>query len=468
MFPRCTPESCGISSSLLKEVMQELDRMEYMKSIIILRKGKIIAESYWAPYGPETPTALWSLSKSFTSCAIGVARREKRLELDDKLIDFFPEYRSCVTDEKMFDVTLRDLLTMRSGHGQCAFNHAWLDTAGDWVRGFLSSPLPHKPGTYFAYNSLGTYMLSAVIRRVTGENLRDYLMPRLFLPLEIQPGPWDSCPAGTNYGGFGLHLKPMDLAKFTQLILDRGIWQGRQILPADYLDEALKPHADNSMNEHPDWRCGYGYQFWCSRHGFRGDGACGQYAVILPEKEMAIAVNGSMSEMGRTLDLFWEKLLPGIQDQALEENNAALSELESFCRSAAIPPAPVTTKVEMKTRTFEFLPNAAKIEGGTLSFDADKCVLALKTPRGVEKIKAGFGKFEKSFAQLQDFRPHHFGACASWKDEKSLEIRVLHLDGTFRDTWLITFEEGKMEFQWETKCSLFRPLMPPLKVAKCN
>ena len=468
MFPRCTPESCGISSSLLKEVMKELDRMEYMKSIIILRKGKIIAESYWAPYGPETPTALWSLSKSFTSCAIGVARSEKRLELDDKLIDFFPEYRSCVTDEKMFDVTLRDLLTMRSGHGQCAFNYAWLDTAGDWVRGFLSSSLPHKPGTYFAYNSLGTYMLSAVIRRVTGENLKDYLMPRLFLPLEIQPGPWDSCPAGTNYGGFGLHLKPMDLAKFTQLILDRGIWQGRQILPADYLDEALKPHADNSMNEHPDWRCGYGYQFWCSRHGVRGDGACCQYAVILPEKEMAIAVNGSMSEMGRMLELFWEKLLPGVRDQALEENNAALSELESFCRSAAIPPAPVTTKVEMKTRTFEFLPNAAKIEGGTLSFEADKCVLALKTPRGVEKIKAGFGKFEKSFAQLQDFRPHHFGACASWKDEKSLEIRVLHLDGTFRDTWLITFEEGKMEFQWETKCSLFRPLMPPLKVAKCN
>ena len=465
-FPRRTPESQGISSAVLTGVLKTLDQLEYMKGIVILRRGNVICEAEWSPWEKETPQALWSLSKSFTSCAVGLARNEKLLDLGDKLIDFFPEYRSCITDKRMFDVTLQDLLTMRSGHAQCAVVYAWADTAGDWVRGFLSSQLTFPPGSRFVYNSAATYMLSAVIRRVTGLNVREYLMPRLFEPLEIMPGLWESCPAGTNFGGFGLHLKLMDVAKFAQLILDKGRWQGKQLLPADYLAEAVLPHADNSMNEHPDWKCGYGYQFWRSRHGFRGDGACGQYALMLPEEKMAVAVNATVTEMGKILDILWEKLLPCVQASPLPEDKTALAELEEFARTLAVPAASAGKKAEKRSCAFAFGPNSVGIEGGSLEITPEECVLALKTPRGVEEIRAGFGFFARSTAQLQDFRPHPLAGCASWKSENLLEIDVLFLDGTFRDTWEIEFADGKVDFRWRTKCSLFRPLMPPLRTVR--
>lgn len=465
-FPRRTPESQGISPAVLTGVLRELDKLEYMKGIVVLRRGNVICEAGWAPWDRETPQALWSLSKSFTSCAVGLARSEKRLDLGDKLIGFFPEYRSCVTDKRMFDVTLRDLLTMRSGHARCAVVSAWADTAGDWVRGFLSSQLTFPPGSRFVYNSAATYMLSAVIRRVTGLNVREYLMPRLFEPLEITPGLWESCPAGTNYGGFGLHLKLMDVAKFAQLILDKGRWQGKQLLPADYLEEAALPHADNSMREQPDWRCGYGYQFWRSRHGFRGDGACGQYALMLPEEEMAVAVNATVTEMGKILDILWEKLLPGVQAAPLPEDKGARTELEKFAGSLAVPAAPAGRNAEKFGCTFVFGPNSVGIEGGSLEITPEKCILALRTSHGVEEIRAGFGAFVRSTAQLQDFRPHPIAGCASWKSANLLEIDLLFLDGTFRDTWEIEFADGTSQFRWRTKCSLFRPLMPPLRVVR--
>ena len=465
-FPRCTPESQGISSAVLTGVLRELNLLEYMKGIVILRRGNLICEARWAPWDGETPQALWSLSKSFTSCAVGLARSEKRLDLDDKLIDFFPEYRSCVTDEKMFDVTLRDLLTMRSGHAQCAVIFAWSDTAGDWVRGFLSSRLTFTPGSRFVYNSAATYMLSAVVRRVTGLNVREYLMSRLFEPLEIAPGPWESCPAGTNYGGFGFHLKLMDLAKFAQLILNKGRWQGKQLLPADYLEEAILPHADNSMNEHPDWKCGYGYQFWRSRHGFRGDGACGPYALMLPEEGMAVAVQATLTDMGRILDLLWEKLLPAVQNSPLPEDKSGLAELEALVRTLAVPAAPAGQNAEKRSCDFVFGPNSVGIEGGSLEITPEECVLSLKTPHGMEKLRAGFGRFARSTAQLQDFRPHPLAGCASWKGADLLEINLLFLDGTFRDTWEIEFADGTVDFRWRTRCSLFRPMMPPLRVVR--
>ena len=461
-FMRCTPESQGISSALLADVLKFLDQLEYMKSIVILRHGKLICEAEWAPYEKDIPYSLWSLSKSFTSCAIGSAQAEKRFSIHDKLVDFFPEYRSCVTDERMFKVTLQDLLTMRSGHDQCAFAFANADSAGDWVRGYLSSPLVHEPGTHFAYNSLGTYMLSAVLRRVTGLNVREYLKPRLFEPLGIEPGAWDQCPGGTDLGGFGFHLKTMDIAKFAQLVLDKGVWQGVQLLPADYLEEAQQPHADNSMNDHPDWKCGYGYQFWRSRHGSRGDGACGQYAIMLPDKDMAIAINSSMSDMGRVLELFWEKLLPGAGEEALPEDNAAFAEFEKVVSTLAIPVLPEGKKSAIKSCTLEFFNNVIGIKKGKIDISADNCVLSFETPRGVEELRAGFGKFEKSTLQLQERSPQVLAACASWKEENLLEISVLHLNATFRDTWHLEFKGDKVQFNWRTQCSLFRPEMPPL------
>ena len=224
---RATPESLGIPSGALLNVLERLGGLEYPNSIMVLRHGRVALEAWFAPYGPRVPHQIYSLSKSFTSCAVGLARAEGKLRLEDSLLSFFPEYEDCVTDEKMRCVTLRDLLTMRSGHEECSTKYMF--GTQDYVRGFLSSPLEREPGTWFAYNSGGSYMLASVVRRVTGENVREYLMPRLFEPLGIAPGPWECCPKGTNLGGWGLYLTTEDIARFAQLLLDRGAWAGRQI-----------------------------------------------------------------------------------------------------------------------------------------------------------------------------------------------------------------------------------------------
>lgn len=463
-FLRTTPEAQGIPSDAVAEVIGALDKLDFMKGIIMLRHGRIVAEAYWKPFDPHTPQALWSLSKSFTSCAIGLAQSEKLLNVRDCLIDFFPEYRSCVQDEKMFKVTLQDLLTMRSGHDQCAFVYATADSAGDWVRGFLSSPLKYEPGTCFVYNSCATYMLSAVIRRLTGLNVREYLMPRLFEPLGITPGVWETCPAGTDCGGVGFHLNIMDIAKFAQVVLDKGRWNGKQLLPADYLEEALLPHADNSMNALPDWKCGYGYQFWSSRYGKRGDGACGQYAIMLPEQDMAIAVLASMNAMHRVLEILWEKLLPALKETPLEEDKEACAQLGSVCSSLSVPTLEKGVDAGAKKCTFTFIPNAAHIEEGALETDGKSAVLSFKTARGSDVIRAGFGHWEISTVQLLDSRAHAVAGSACWKDENTLEIYLIYLDSTFRDTWTLKFQNGTVCFDWKTVCSLLRPAVPPLAV----
>ena len=309
-FPRTSPEAVGIDSRALLRMTERLARLEYLNSIIILRHGRSVLECWLEPYERETPHQLFSLSKSFVSCAIGLAQAEGRLRITDPLVSFFPEYDRCVTDPRMRQSTLEDLLTMRSGHLVCAMKY--MQGERDFVRAYLASPLDVEPGTEFTYNSGATYMLAAVIRQVTGENVREYLIPRLFEPLGIAPGIWECCPRGINFGGWGLSLTTDDLAKFAQLLLQHGKWNGRQLLPADYLAEATRKHADNSKNTPPDWRTGYGYQFWVSRHGFRGDGASGQFAVVLEEHDLAIVTTACLTNMQSVLDVFWEELLPAL------------------------------------------------------------------------------------------------------------------------------------------------------------
>ena len=279
-LPRSTPESVGIPSGTLIRLIEELKKLDSMNSIMILRRGKVCAEGWWKPYEPGIPHILFSLSKSFTSVAVGLAQEEGRLSIADTLISHFPEYDGDVTDPRMRRVTLRNLLTMASGHASCARPAMLADPDGNWVRGFLASRLEFEPGSHFAYNSAATYMLAAVLRKVTGENVREYLIPRLFAPLGITPGIWECCPRGTNTGGWGLYLKTEDLAKLGQLYLQKGQWNGRQLVPAEWIAEASARQVESLpagmspqmvkkaglTTKNSDWLQGYGYQLWRCRH----------------------------------------------------------------------------------------------------------------------------------------------------------------------------------------------------------
>ena len=403
-----TPESVGISSRTLLCMMQKLNRLQYVNSVIVLRHGKSVLEAWQAPYRRETPHQLFSLSKSFTSCAIGLAQAEGKLKITDRLSSFFPEYADCITDPRMCDVTLKDLLTMRSGHLVCATKYMLKQP--DFVRAYLASPLDTQPGTRFTYNSGATYMLSAVIRQVTGENVREYLMPRLFEPLRISPGTWECCPRGINLGGWGLSLTTGDLAKFAQLLLQHGKWNGRQLLPADYLAEATRKQADNSMNENPDWKLGYGYQFWISQHGYRGDGAGGQLAVILEEQDLCISVTSCLKNMQELLDVFWTELIPHLHDGPLPEDPTAYQTLQKYAAEWKIQPPKISRPEESAVARFRFQDNPEEIQQCEISFGGHCCALTFLTDCGIEQLRAGFGHFE--YSVFQSVFPDRFAAAS--------------------------------------------------------
>ena len=457
-FPVTTPEAEGVSSKALLNMMKKLAELEYLNSIIILRHGHAILESWLAPYERENPHQLFSLSKSFTSMAIGFAQSEGKLKISDKLVDFFPEYADHITDKRMLDMTLEDLLTMRSGHLVCSTTYMFGQQ--DYVKAFLSSKLDADPGTSFTYNSGATYMLSAVIRKVTGENVREYLMPRLFEPLQISPGLWECCPKGINLGGWGLSLTTDDLAKFTQLLIQDGEWNGHQILPADYLAEATVKHADNSMNALPDWKLGYGYQFWISQHGYRGDGASGQYIIVIKEYDLCIAVTSCLGNMQSVLSIFWSDLIPNLKESALAEDPESYRELQEFISTLKIQPKVSDIVGTPVNTSFHFQENEAGITSCGVSFGEKCCSLTFQTANGAEQLRAGFGYFEFSTLQLTDVRPHQVAASARWLSPTVLEIESLICDGIYRDIWTIDFSDKEEPLKNQGLCGCFRPLKP--------
>lgn len=459
-----SPESIGLSSAVLEKTLRHLDGVQYINGIVMRRHGRCFLEAYWKPYNGELPHMLWSLSKSFTSCAVGIAQGEGFLYLDDHLVSFFPEYAAEVRDEKMKQATLRDLLTMRSGHEACAWGAVRQEPSGDYVRGFLAGELKLEPGIRFVYDNTATMMLSAVVQRVTGQTVREYLLPRLFRPMGIVPGIWESTPGGVNCGSFGLYLRTRDIAKFAQLLLDGGRYGDRQLVPSEYLAEATAKQADNSFNGDTDWGQGYGYQFWRSRHGFRGDGAAGQFAIVLPEYDLAVAVNSCTMDMGRVMSILWEELLPELQVSPLPEDGAALQSLRDYSAQLNIAPVSGDTVRRGDNRRWMFAPNAAAIRAASLEFGEEECALTFDTAHGPQQLRAGFGFHQLCSVRLQDTISHPVASSAAWNAAGHLVIESLFCDGTFRDRFEIDPDAAEFPLRWSTQCSRFRPFFPLLRV----
>lgn len=305
-------------------------------SMMVLQHGKVIFEQWMSQGHPDSLHILNSLSKFFTATAVGLAINEGKLSLDDKLISFFPDQLPDTVSENLAAITIRDMLMMNSGHDPEPIA-ALSDTTivkhadqVDWAEFFLSHPVPYKPGTHFCYNTLGTYMLSAVVQKVTGEKVINFLYPRLFRPLGITGAVWQESPQGINTGGFGLYLKTEDIAKMGQLFLQKGMWNGEQIIPAAWVAEATSkqgpsynltgdPKEDAKLKKEAqksDWMQGYCYQMWQCRHNvFRADGANGQYLIFVPESDAVIAITSHIPEMQAPLDLVWKYMLPALKEK---------------------------------------------------------------------------------------------------------------------------------------------------------
>ena len=296
----------------------------FFHNIMIVKDGKVVIEETFDPEWPaDRPQHVFSASKTFTALAVGLAVDDGLMTVEDKVIDYFPDKLPTEVSDNLKAMTVRDLLTMSCGHDvEPSFRG---DPNQDWATAFLAHPVEHQPGTFYLYNSLGTYVLSAIVQQVTGEKVVDYLTPRLFEPLHIDKPHWDESPQGINCGGWGLYLKTEDLAKMGQLLLQKGEWNGKQLIPAEWVAEMSKKQVESinpgtrieqaaergMTKETSDWMQGYGYQMWRCRPGcFRADGARGQYIIVVPDKNAVIAITSNVEDLQGELNLVWNRILP--------------------------------------------------------------------------------------------------------------------------------------------------------------
>jgi CubicO group peptidase (beta-lactamase class C family) len=333
-LPRSSPESQGVSSTGIRAFVEAAnEKVDTMHSFMLVRHGHVIAEGWWKPESADKPHVMHSLSKSFTSTAVGLAVAEGKLSVDDLVLKFFPEEAPADPSAKLKSMRVRDLLTMSTGHEtEAKFNP---DTP--WVQTFLAHPVSHKPGAHFMYNTPGSYMLSAIVQKVTGQTVLDYLRPRLFEPLGIENPEWGSSPQGITFGGFGLKVRTEDVAKFGQLYLQKGQWNGKQLVPASWVEQATARQVSNGSDPAKDWDQGYGFQFWRCRHGaYRGDGANGQFCIVLPEQDAVIAITADTRDMQAELNVVWDHLLSAFQSAPFPANAAAEAKLKQTLASLEV------------------------------------------------------------------------------------------------------------------------------------
>ncbi|MEO3946469.1 serine hydrolase [Gorillibacterium sp. CAU 1737] len=288
------------------------DRLNVL-SLRVLQRGQLIGS--WDRSKDERRLQ-HSVSKSFTSMAVGLALEEGKLALTDRLKDIFPEYAAQVPaggcGYPPGDLRLSDLLRMTSGHDSPPF---WAEERAalhdkDWVQHYLSLPLDRPPGERFTYSSGDTFILSAVVQKAVGVTVADYLTPRLFDPLGISPIEWETTPRGITLGCAGLQLTTEELSRFGQLLLQEGMWEGKPLLPREWIREATRSQIANGDGT-GDWGVGYGYQFWMCTHGaYRADGAYGQFCIVIPEQEAVIAVNSKEEQLKEILDAVWDEVYP--------------------------------------------------------------------------------------------------------------------------------------------------------------
>ena len=341
-LPRSTPEAQGISSQAILDFVKAADtNINTMHSFMLVRHGQVIAEGWWKPEAADKPHVLNSVTKSFTSTAVGLAIRDGKLNLDDPVLKFFPADAPAEPSDNLKAMKVRHLLTMTCGHD----TEPKVVGGAPTVKQFLALPIQHKPGTHFQYNTLGSYVLSAIVTKVTGETLLEYLKPRLFETLGIEKPQWNSSLEGNSIGGYGLYLRTEDMAKLGQLYLQKGKWNGRQLIAPDWIEQATSKQVPNEKENHAnigaEWKEGYGFQFWRCRHNaYRADGAGGQYIVVMPDQDVVVAITAERANMQAQLNAIWDNLLPAFQIQALAADVAGQEKLKQTISSLVAHPAP--------------------------------------------------------------------------------------------------------------------------------
>jgi CubicO group peptidase (beta-lactamase class C family) len=444
-LPRSAPEAQGVSSAAVREFVRAADKdIDSLHSFMLVRHGHVVAEGWWTPYAPATPHQLYSLSKSFTSTAVGIAAAEGKLSPDDPVLKFFDD-APAQPGANLKAMRLTDLLRMSTGQQAEPPRKA----TEPWTKTFLAAPVPFKPGTHFLYNTSATYMLSAAVQKATGETTLDYLKPRLFEPLGITNPTWEQSPQGISTGGYGLSVKTEDIAKFGQLYLQKGKWNGKQLVPEAWVEAATARQTSNGSNPSSDWDQGYGYQFWRSRHGaYRGDGAFGQYCIVLPEQDAVIAITSGVRDMQAVLNLVWDKLLPAMKSAPLAADADAAKKLADVLKGLTIRvPEGKGTAPKVAGKTYAFPANDAKIE--SVRFDAGKegvTTLVMKADGAERRIECG-SEWRKGRTAWGRFPEQRVATCGAWTADDTFTAKVCFVETPFIVTVRLKFTGDEVRYE---------------------
>ncbi len=451
-LPRATPESQGVDPVALRRLVERLDGICDVHSVMVLRHGNVVAEGWWHPFEPDEPHAMFSVSKTFTATAVGIAVAEGLLGVEDRVVDLLPDDAPAEPGENLAAMRVRHLLTMTSGHGTDTMNFTLRNLGrpgARWARDILAAPVTYEPGTRFVYNSGATYLLSAILHRLTGERLLDYLTPRLLAPLGIRGATWEQDPQGVDVGGYGLAITTEDLAAFGQLLLQRGEWEGRRLVPAEWVDQLSAAQVDNGPHDWLDWRRGYGYQVWrCRGRAYRADGAFGQFAVVWPEHDAVVVLTSGTAETNVELEAVFDHLADAFGE--VPDGGTAAGGEPAVPEGLAVhvpdgaPSAPVEPLVAGVSFVLEgdddgsggrpFPMHSFVVErragGGAGGADALDLVWTGE-PGGQERsVRCGVGHWVRGTADL-DGETVTVAGAAAWTDDSTLSLRLLRLGTPF-------------------------------------
>ena len=439
-----------------------------LHSFMLYRRGFVVAEGWWAPYRADRVHLVHSAAKSFTATGVGLAIDDGLLRLDDKVAHFFPEHLPARPSSHLEAMTVRHLLTMTTGHASGISGGEWRGIRTSWLAEFFKEPVPDPPGHKFIYSSASSYVLSAIIQKVTGKSLSSYMQSRLFEPMGIEPPRWDVSPEGINTGGNGLSCTTADLLKLGILHLNGGTWQGRRLLSEKWIKDATRPQTrqtgfgaftgkrylpseEDALPSHTFGRMGYGYQWWMGPYEtYAAHGFYGQYCIVFPREQAVFACTGGLA-IGETRveSLIWTHLLPPLRDGGTP-TSAATGTTRDGTRNLRLdlPSSSAVRPTTAPSGDFIAEPNDTGVIRITFSFEDDRCVFTLSDRRGIHRIDAGIGRWIESETTMSGGSLHHgyepervrVSAAGHWENARTFSMTWIFIETAFRDTLTCAFD----------------------------
>ncbi len=417
VLPTATPEQLGIEPRAIESLVEAWERAGVRPfALSIVRHGSVACSLTWAPYRRDDRVLTYSLAKPFTASAVGLAVEEGLFALDDRVADLCGV---ATAGPRSARITVAHLLSMSTGHTEDTYNRLDVD---DLPGSFLAIEPEQEPGSVFCYHNSATLMLALLVERASGHSLHDYLRPRLFEPLGIQPAGWEQT-GGVDQGFSGLRVSCDDVARLGMTLLGGGVFQGRRVLPREWVAAAMTVHTPTDERTDTDWSLGYGYQLWRSQHGWRGDGAFGQLCLVIPEHDLVVAALAQSDEMQPELDAVWNLLLPGVHAAPLAEAGGA----DQLAARLALPAASSTVSPTDGEWTLKAVgPAAAEVApDGVVTIGAG--ALRVRDPHGELVVPLGDGHWERVDCALPDRADLALAGAASWVSPDRLQAQVVPL-----------------------------------------